>query len=297
MTAVTVTAPPSWVLPRATSVTDILLAPAGAGALAVDRDDVRRRMESDLAQVTAGPPLRVDGRLVRAVVHGDRANPATPFEWSARAAGRVLGLAALRECATDPRVAPAQAVRDALRDRRSGHPRAGHPTRGWNASLERWLLALPPGGRRAVLVEALDWTTTVHGALDWGRIGPGSSVGGADLWWNSAHRVGVGVRARSEVRLRVPTAPDDPLACNRRGAGWAVLSVLPGWAGPTSRAELCVTALGHLLAPAAPLPTVRVVGYWPQSGQALALAVDDAAVREAADVVIRTVVSARAHDR
>jgi hypothetical protein len=292
MSSLTLTAPPSWALPRSAHLTDLLLEPAPARCDDVDRDEIRSRLAVRLAGVTPGSPLRVDGRLVRAANQGGSWFPPAPFEWSARPAGRVLGLAALRECAADPRLTPAQAARNALRTRRSGRPAPG-----WNGSLDRWLASLSPGGRRAVLVEALDWVTAVHSALDWGRIGPDASVGGSDLWWNSSHRQGVGVRARAELRLAVPRIPDEGGRGRADRVGLVLFCVLPGWSGTSSQAELCVTALGHILAPAAPTTTVRVVGWWPQSGQALALTVDPAAISEGIDTVVRTVAWARGHDR
>jgi hypothetical protein len=279
---VTLIGPSSLSLPKATALTDLLTAPADGEAATLERNDVRTCLQAridgiDPAQVRTG--LRIDGRIVHRALacvspSGDRA-----FTWNARTAARALGSTALRASGADGPLAPAQAVVDSVR-LRIEHHRGAHGDR----SLDRWLSKLPSGARRAVLAEALTWTTAVRSALDWELIGPDADVGGPDAWWNSRPPRRVGVRARAEVRVPVRIVPAEGVE-HAEPVGLALFVVLPGWPGPSSPAELGVTALAHLLAPSVPLPVVRVVGWWPRTGAALAVVVDRAVVAGAIDTV------------
>jgi len=275
------------VLPRAATLTDTLLAPAEGVISELDRTSVRDRLRQDLAGSAPGPVggrLRVDGYLVRSTGHGPSRPPTPgPFEWSARGARRTLGLAAVRLCLADHQ-APASAVlavmRSTLHGASDGLDRSG--------SLGRWLSTLSPGARKAVLVEAVTWVTSLYGSLVWQRVGPHAEIGGSDHWWDCPSAPRIGIRGRAEVRVPLPAPGHPGGAALVPGPGLALFSVMTGWPGPTSRAELGVTALAHALVPGSPVP-VRIVGWWPQTGRALALSVDRILLELAAETVLRVV--------
>ena len=279
--------PSPVVLPRAATLTDTLLAPAAQAVAEPHRAVLRERLRRELAGTVPGPGdgrLRIDGYLVRTTCHAaPRAPEPGPFEWSARGARRTLGLAALRLCLTDHQ-APATAVPAVMRAMLRGDP-DGHDRPG---SLGRWLSTLSSGARNAVLVEAVTWATSLHGSLAWQRVGHHAEIGGRDRWWDCPSAPGIGIRGRAEVRVPVP-ARGAPVGTGgtvtEPDAGLALFSVMSGWPGPSSRSELGVTALAHALLPGSPAP-VRVVGWWPQTGRALALPVDRVLLDQAADTVL-----------
>jgi hypothetical protein len=280
--------PSPVVLPRAATLTDTLLAPADALVSEIDRRSARNRLQEGLgepASTRTGGRVRVDGYLVRSHHEAARAQAMIPgpFEWSARGARRTLGLAAVRLCLADHR-APADAVREVMRSTRRG----ASEDRDRAGSLGRWLSTLPRGARDAVLVEAVTWVTSLYCSLAWDRLGADAEVGGSDRWWNCPSAPRVGVRGRAEVR--VPVGAGGPPAPTSRcpDQGLALFSVMTGWPGPTSRAELGVNALAHALVPGLPAPA-RIVGWWPQAGRALALSVDRTLLEQGVDTVLRVV--------
>jgi hypothetical protein len=292
-------------LPRSVALTDALLsgvgAPLGPGDLQQIEEGIERRLRA-LGAAAGGQPttghrgpggrpgpsgrparrLCLDGYLVRTGRRPGESSAATGaatgsagarFAWSAANARRSIGLAAVRACLDDPEATPSVGVDRALRA--AQRPAAAPP-----GSLGRWLATLGPGALAVTRAEAVRWSTALHGALDWARLGPSTQVGGADRSWASRDRAGVVIRGRAEVRAPVAPGPGDP-------GGLAALVVLSGWPGPGARCELAVNALAQALgAQRADQVPSRIAGWWPQSGRSLILDVDRALLEAAAQAVL-----------
>lgn len=257
-------------------MTDALLSPAEPVERSAMVRDWRQRCHETLDELSTGCPrgrtLRVDGYLVRtALLDPQRLAGADEFRWSPRTARRLLGLMGLRHCVRGtcrtPAEAVAQAVEASVADAAEGRQRPG--------SLGHWLTTLHPGARAVVRAEAVTWATQVHAALEWERLRRPSVVGGADQWWSLPQVAGVSVRGRAEVRA--PTRDD----------GMALFVVLNGQPGPSARAELGLPALVALLSGA--VVPHRLLGWWPQSGRALVLPVDESLLLRTAEAVVLTV--------
>jgi hypothetical protein len=250
-------------------LTTALLAPADPGAVsAEDRTALRRRLDAALAATRSSParpgPLRVDGFVLKFAAAGLPPDD-EPFRWTSRNARRSIGLAAVGHLGHGRAGTPAAAVHLVLSeladDACRGTARAG--------SMARWLARLAPGGRTAVLAEAVTWATRFYNALDWGPMPAPLVIGGRDQWWDSPGRPAVALRGRAD--LRVP------------GNG-ALFTMLSGHPGPTSPVELGLPALVGALAGDGPVPT-RVLGWWPDCGRALVLPVDRALLERTVDAV------------
>jgi hypothetical protein len=277
------------VLPRAEALTDLLLGagprrpssapdtaapgPRGSGGRgtavptgAPDAAAIAARVDDGLGAAVAGRPagstrcLRIGTyQLARPVAPSGgagRVGGEPPFRWTARTARRTIGVAAVRTLLSDGGT-PADAVRAVL-----AHPGAelcgSTPPPG---SCAEWLAALTAAARALVGAEATTWATQLWTALDWERLAPSlPEVGAPDRWWGWQGPVRVALRGRADVRLT-------------RGGG-AHLLVLPGHPHPASRTALCLSALVDVLARGTAEAPRRVVGFWPDSGKAWAVAVD-----------------------
>ena len=265
-------------LPRAGALTEILLRPLAPLFGPSDRREVAERLERDLARAATGlgrrQRLRVDGYLVRrAQLPGEAFDVPGPFHWSATAAARVIGLAAVRSCVHEQGRSPVEAT--GLVMSRVAHEASGDAP----DSLGHWLRTIRPGARAAVRATAVTWATALYTALDWPRLGPNPDVGGADRWWDCPSAPSVALRSRAEVRATVSepatAGPADAGATGppERGRSSVLFVVGNGHPGSSSADELALVALADVLArPLAP-PAARVVGWWPQSGRGLALTV------------------------
>jgi hypothetical protein len=271
----------STALPRATGLTDALLAPAGPELPVSVLTAVAERLRAALGPApqmpvpaTAGDRLTVDAFFLRTPTAGTT----TPFRWTARTARRTIGLAAVRDCPPGIRRSPGDAVVETMavmaEDGRRGLGRPG--------GIEQWLASLAPGGTAAVAAEATVWATGLLHAVTWDRI-DGAAVGPADQWWSVS--AGLVLRGRADVRLPVGGG---------EGRRAALLTIVGGRPGPASRAALGLPAL---VAAAGgrrqPMPA-RVVGWWPECGRALVLPVDAGLLDATADAVVGAVRAARA---
>jgi hypothetical protein len=265
----------STLLPKAKGLTDALLAPSGPGITPGEQTVLRTRLQDALTPLAGGGPIRMNGYLLRtALLAPERGMDDSPFHWSSRTARRSIGIVAARHCvrglARTPGEAVAITVAQLAEDGRQGQGRRG--------SLAQWLALVPEGGRAAVRAEATTWATHLLEALEWGRLRPPPVIGGPDQWWDCPSAPAVGLRGRADVRVLVPDNP----------AATALLTMVGGQPGPTSGVELGLAALVAVLTrPAAPAPA-RVVGWWPDCGRALVLAVDLPMLRQTANAVVAT---------
>ena len=272
----------STALPRATGLTDALVAPAGPALPVPVMAAVAERLRTALGPTpgaptpaTAGDRLTVDAFFLRTPTAG----AATPFRWTARTARRTIGVAAARACLPGGRRAPGDAVIETMAEMaEDGRRGLGRP-----GGIEQWLAALAAGGTAAAAAEATVWATGLLHAVTWDRI-HGAAVGPADQWWNVS--AGLVLRGRADVRLPVGDGGED-----RRTA---LLTIVGGRPGPASRAALGLPALVAAAGGRQQAMPARVVGWWPECGRALVLPVDAVLLETTADAVVGAVRAARA---
>ncbi|MCL4445458.1 MAG: hypothetical protein M1134_01080 [Actinobacteria bacterium] len=219
------------------------------------------------------------------------------FRWSAMTAQRMIGTAAVRMCllglARNPRDAVMASVGQFISDANEG--RAGP------RSMPTWLATLSNGGVAGVCAGATTWATQLFNSLDWTRFETPPVVAPPDQWFNIPGTSRVSMRSRVDVRSEVRTVVDSrggSASHDReswRSESSPVLFVIKGGSPrETSRVELALPALVATVSrPTSPSP-VRVVGWWPQCGQAMVLAVDRRAMEWASDEVLRAVSRASA---
>lgn len=263
MTAATVT---FGSLPRATTLTDVLLAPAADPLTTEELSSVRSLLRRDVAQATRDlerpGPMRIDPYRVRALASAV-SPPELPFEWNPWTARRPLGLEAVRTCLGRPRLSPLEAARDTIDRlvRRSKEDASA-------GTLADWLAGLPLGGRSVVQAEAALWATQLLSALEWQR--PATRLVGFDRSVVPCESPRVIVRGRLDVELRPARPPDG----EPRDPAGGVLVMMTGHPLPSARLELALSALTAALSDRPGAVPARIVGYWPQCGRALELSID-----------------------
>ena len=276
------------VLPRASSLTDALLAPAGRGFTGPGRSAAERALLGGVSRLPrdlgGGRPVRVDRFLLRqARLHPELLGRPDPFRWSSTTATRALGLAAVRASLHDrgSRHSPMSSVDGVIRRL---------TVRGGDvpSSLGRWLREIHPAARAAVRADAVTWATNLATALDWDRLGPRPDVGGPDRWWDCPSAPQLALRSRVEVRVDLPAGPSAVGARRSEGRAGALFVVGNGYPSAGSGEELALVALAEVLARPGSRPA-RIVGWWPHSGRALVLTVDDGILERAVQAVLHAV--------
>lgn len=293
-----------FVLPRARALTDALVAPPREpGRPAVDSSCVERlarrllRLGTQIsgdegegagargaagARVGSGPVVRI-GSFELACAWTGHTPAGPPFRWHARAARRTIGLAAVRALWEGVAETPADAVALVLADP-SGPAGVG---RGGPGSCADWLVSLAPVARGVVGAEAATWATHLWTALEWARVGQ-ADVGTPDRWWLAPGAAPIALRGRADVRL------------GRRGVAGAHLTMLDAHPTPAARTALVLSALVDALRGGPQAVPPRVVGWWPESGRAWVVEIDEAALSVAVDGVeeaVRAELSARSGAR
>lgn len=252
-------------LPRAAALTELLLAPATTSLTRDELSSVRSILEREVTSATRHVdrvrPFRIDPFRVRRAVTG-LPDQERPFAWNPWTARRQLGLEAVRTSLGRPRLSPLEATRDAVARlvRRAGD--AGPDT------LSGWIAGLPLGARAVVEAEAVLWATQLLSAVVWTQ--PATRLVGFDRSVVPSDAPRVVVRGRVDVELRPAPRPDRDPAEMTGG----VLVMMTGHPLPSARLELALTALAIALSDRPAVVPARVVGFWPQSGRALALPVD-----------------------
>lgn len=135
------------------------------------------------AVLTAGDATRVDRRVTITLStlrgHGSgteaRQQGSSPFRWQPSFVRRSLGLAALAACAESSYRSPGQAVPAVADQAVTAWNRTGELRFHW----EPWLAGLGPGGRAAVLAEAISWASALWSMVDWPRLGGRTTFGGS----------------------------------------------------------------------------------------------------------------------
>jgi len=270
---------PSTALPKAASLTEVLLAPS---LPLVDPSEMRRlrhAFECEL-QLATGPldpkdRVRVDAYRLRNSMTG-KSEADSPFRWTPWTARRPIGVESVRACLSNQRLTPMQATTQAVERLVRRADDESRPD-----SLSGWLARLAIGGRSVVQAEAVVWATQLLTALDWIELG--RPVVGGD------RSVAVGSSGqfvlRGQIEVRARARSDD----GSFGPQPVLFSMMTGRPGPTASAELGLTALTVALDERHNEIPLRVVGWWPQCGRALVLPVDAAFLGRTCEAVIATV--------
>jgi hypothetical protein len=268
-------------LPRASTLTGVLLAPntdlLDADELSSVRTILQRDVQSVMRRIDRAEPLRVDPYRVRKTASGE-ADGERPFEWNPWTARRSLGLEAVRACLGRPRLTPLEATRaavDRLIRRTSEDTGAG--------SLAGWLASLRLGARAVVEAEATLWATQLLSAVQWTE--PATRLVGFDRSVVLFEAPRVILRGRVDLELRpavmgegAPTVPTGGL-----------LVVMTGHPLPSARLELAVSALAAALSNRSGVTPARIVGLWPQCGRALDLPIDVDLLLRGCSAVVDTI--------
>ena len=280
---------PPTSLPKATSLTDVLTAPA---PLLVSRDEfgeLRRDFEDELGtaarSLRAGERIRVDAYHLRNSVSGN-VDRESPFRWTPWTARRPIGVECVRACLVNARLTPPQAGHDVI----ARLIRRADDERGRPGSLAEWLAGLAVGGRAVVQAEAVAWATQLLTALDWSKLSAPIVGGDRSVVLPSSSQVLL--RGRIDVRTRVvsPQPPNDNDARRTLDVAPAVLfAMMTGRPSPTARTELGLSALTVALDGRHGDVPLRVVGWWPQCGRALIVPVDLALLDHTCQAAVATV--------
>ncbi len=241
-------------LPRASTLTDVLLSPPGPP---VDERELTRARESLVTGLTRasvgnsrGSALRIDAYRLQVALKGQRRAfaPDTSFSPSPASCRRAIGIAAVARCVRNRAPAPSQAVADVLEDAMDAQTGGGG--RSWWAE---WFRGSPAGTRAVVQSEAVVWATQLYGALEWVRIGPEARFG-CDRRWPCPGSPQVTLHSKVDVQA---WAQDRPV----------LLVMATGVAGSHWSPALALTALAAGLVGGTDCVPARVVGIWPASGQ------------------------------
>jgi hypothetical protein len=270
-------------LPRSTSLTEALLAPATCTVQASELQKLRALLLGELPRLVEELPqkerLQMGAyELAIARDHPERcALQRDGFVPSPARCRRAVGVAAVERCvrgrASTPHTAVAEVLNSGLEDLAAAARAQGGQLPPWWA---QWYAGLALGGRATVQAEAVTWATQLWTALDWCRFGRPPVIGGRDDWWECPGRRLLVVRGRAEVRAWAGGRP-------------VMLIVASGFPRIGWRAELAQRALVVALARGEnPIPA-RVVGLWPSSGLVRICEVDAAALSEAAAAVVSAV--------
>jgi hypothetical protein len=238
-------------------------------------------------QLAPGAPLEINLAMLRQVrSHPETVTRPDPvFAWKPVFVRRSLGLAVVQACVDGRFRTPADAAATVAAEAVEEWRRSGWRTYHW----EPWFAGLAPGGRAAVVADAVTWATALWSTFDWREFDPAPRLGGADdQWVLPADRT---IRFKGRAELRVPVRPG---GSGSVGSGApprpeAMVSVTGGSPGDRWAEELAYLGLvAGLRSPWRPVPA-RVVGVWPDAGATRMVAIDDASLIAAADLVVDTV--------
>jgi hypothetical protein len=309
-------------------LTRSLLAPPTNSVTDRVRGEVRDRMLAGVVpraeQLAPSAPLEINLAVLRQV----RSHPETvtrpdpAFAWKPVFVRRSLGLAVVQACIDGRFRTPADAAEPVAAEAVEEWRRTGWRTYHW----EPWLAGLAPGGRVAVVAEAVTWATALWSTFDWRGFDAAPRLGGVDDQWLLPADRTVRLKGRSELRVPVrlgasgsgsgsgsgsvgsDSAGSDPVGSGSGSGAVGSESMRPDSDGsdgpPLPEAMVAVTGgapddrwaeelaflalVAGLASPLRPVP-VRVMGVWPDAGATRMVAIDDDSLKAAADLVVDTV--------
>ncbi len=266
------------VLPKAAALTDALVAPPSAMLADEVVLGVRKAFVDALRAAAEGlgaDRLMIDAFRIRALTE-ETSRGEQPFRWSPQAARRSIGIEAARACLARAGLTPLAAANDEVDRLVLSHEQGGSAA----GTLGEWLAQLHVGARAVVIAEAAGWTSQLVSALEWERLV--EPVVGANRRVVVPDVPNVALRMRFEAAHR--SSGD---AAKKRPA--ALFLMLPGRPASTVRLELGLAALAVVVDARTRATPHRVIGWWPQSGRALVVPVDEVLLRETAGRVVAAV--------
>ncbi len=272
---------------EAAALTRELLAPSGPAVDDSARLAVRRRLVSTLAPLVELLPAGTQVVLTLPLLRRARTDtnllsqPDEPFAWKPAFVRRSLGLAVVSACASGRFRTPAAAVGPVADEAVAEWHQTGWRTYHW----EPWLAGLATGARAMVLADALTWSTSLWSAFDWTGFAVAPQIGGIDDQWVCPAVRTMRLKARAELRVALPPAPERPGG----PPATALVVVSGGSPSPGWTEDLAYLALvAGLRSPARNVPA-RVMGLWPDAGLHATVPIDPDALERAVDQVVSTV--------
>ena len=260
-------------LPRASTLTDVLLSPPGVPVDAEELTETSEGLIGELRRATSempkGSALRIDAYRLQLALAGRSGTlcPDGPFSPSPASCRRAIGTAAVAQCSRNPMSSPARAVAGVLECAMT--PDADGPGSSWWAE---WFRRLPVGAKAVVESEAVVWATQLYGSLEWDRIGPDARIG-CDYRWVCPGTPQVTLHAKVDVQAWTQGRP-------------VLLVASTGVAGPHWAPALALTALAAGLVRDVQSVPARVVGIWPSSGQVRILPIERGTLAAASKNVV-----------
>jgi hypothetical protein len=272
-------------------LTRSLLAPPTTSVADRVRGEVRDRLLAGVVpraeQLAPGAPLEINLALLRQVgSHPETVTRPDPaFAWKPVFVRRSLGLAVVQACVDGRFRTPADAAETVAAEAVEEWRRSGWRTYHW----EPWFAGLAAGGRAAVVADAVTWATALWSTFDWREFDPAPRMGGADDQWVLPADRTIRLKGRAELRVPVRLGGSGSVGSDTPPLPEAMVSVTGGSPGDRWVEELAYLGLvAGLRSPWRPVPA-RVVGVWPDAGTTRMVAIDDASLIAAADLVVDTV--------
>ncbi len=265
-------------LPKAAALTEALVAPPDSVGADEALVALRQAFNEALASAAAGlgpDRLVIDAYRMRALT-GGAPQEDRPFEWTPQTARRSIGIEAARACLARAGLTPLAATIDEVARLVRGHEQNGSRAGG----LSAWLSGLSTGARAVVTAEAAGWTSQLVSSLEWGRLT--EPVIGANRRVVAPGAPNVALRMRFEAAHRVRDH-------GTSGTAASLFMMMPGRPASTVQIELGLAALAVVLDDRTRSTPYRVIGWWPQSGRALVMGVDEKLLRDTADKVVAAV--------
>lgn len=228
-------------------------------------------------------PLRLDSYVMSRTLRTGHFLPNGPFQWSPRAAQRIIGGPASRLVLSGSCRNPREAVELELQVIMNQSP----ATTMNSGSLAQWLTEAPPSLRLCVVAEATTYATELLTSFDAASI-EGSVIGKvSDPQWAVPGAPWISLRGRRDLEVASHSTPRQR----------SLLALRKGLLGPDAGADLGFVALCAALSrPDDPLPS-KIVGLWPACGRVFVLDVDTDTIKSAARNVVNCVEIIAASER
>ncbi len=261
---------------KPSELTNALAAPATASV------NIDRTLHTGLLKIlgnAAGSPEKGLQRIDAFTLTHGFSDDSTKFAWTPQLTKRTLGLSAVRSCVWGLAKTPAEAValEVARFDRRAADGREQ------TGSLAMYFANAPRGVRGTAMALATTYATELWCGLDWNGFPLHPTIGAQDDVY-PLRSAGLLLRGRADVKAQVAVAQESRTAEAR-------LLILPGSISQSTALVLGSSALAAVLSADGGLAPVRVVGWYPSSGQAVVLPIDRSILTRAALGIVRRTLS------
>lgn len=271
-------------LPRSLELTDVMGEVPSRPLEPEELEQLRSRLSSSAAAWKGAPRgsrdrdptrLMVDDHTLSRFIANHEAEALFErgdFVYSTMVTRAAIGRAGLQRCVVskDRRLSPAEAVRQVLAD-----PSPDAWWAGWYASLD-WC------AQATVEAAAVAWVTPVWAALDWGQL-PRSVVSQGNDYYDVSNSPAISLKSHLDVVVLAGTTDG---GANQLHSRRSALLARSGAPGASWKVELAFPALVVGLRRGPMVMPGRMVGLWPECGQARVLDVDLGVLSECADIVV-----------